>query len=181
MSGGELGVKAFKFGLDKGYDRIPNSAFLTPKERKERKRRQREQQNQGAGQDPYGQNQPSPGQGYGQPGPGYPPDSHQQDPYSNQRNDQAYSGDQQIQQHPYYSQNDRSEQRSPMQGDGYYQGGSRRAYNPSDYEPRYDGYADGYGRDQYGVVSLSHFHSHSNLVPIQKLCAAAAWPLDTLA
>ena len=156
---GELGVKAFKFGLDKGYDRIPNTIFLTPKERKERKQQQQrvqQQQGYGPGQDQYNQGQqspqPQPGQGYSQPGGGYNQDSYSQDRggYASQVGPREG-----LEDAAYWNPDAQAERGPPMQADSYYPpgGGSRRSYNPTDYEPRYNDDGDGYGRDQYGMVS----------------------------
>ena len=173
MSGGEIGVKAFSLGIDKGYDRIPSKIFLTPKERKQRKREQQQQQGQQgpAGQQYNQQAQPQQGQAYGQ-GSGYQQDPYaQQDPYTRGYQDalnEGYVPDNQpaIDDQPYWNQqNTRGDRGSSMQ-DGSYpqqQAGARRGYNPQDYQPRGydDGYGGGggYGGDQYGVSAhflLSH-------------------------
>ena len=139
MSGGaSLGVQALSYGLDKGYDRLPSTIFLTPKERKERKRQWQQQQQEQA-------QQGGPQQGHGQQNAGYQ-DQYPQDP----RQESGYSPSpnqrQAIDDHSYY-QADRG---SSMQGDGYYQQqqppGGRRSYNPQDYQPRgYGQYDEGYG------------------------------------
>lgn len=163
MSGGaKLGVEAFSYGIDKGYDRIPNTIFLTPKERKQRREQERVQQGSSQSPDTYGsQNQQSPqprsGQGYSSPGGAYGQDSYSQDRGFDTRTDRAPPGQEDSRQalEPYWNSDPRGERSSPMQGDPYNPpgSGSRRAYNPSDYEPRYNDYGDGYGRDQYGMVS----------------------------
>lgn len=177
--GASLGVEGFSYVLDKGYDRLPNGMFLTPKERKQRRQaQQQQQQRENPGQAQQSPTQGAQGYDRGPTSPQSPGFASQQrsnnyepqDQYSPR--DQAFPQQQSYQQdsrqaiddQPYYQESSRGDLNSSMQ-DGYYpQAGGRRTYNPQDYQPRggYEGgaggggagYDDGYGRDN--VSSCFH-------------------------